>query len=348
MSTKESTQNRPKKNLFGWLLSWGKSGSASPAGGRVPKDDEQAEAVITHPDKLKSLLQDVAEQEGGVYFRRNERGVSYSCQIKLDEEKPQPTETAKPQPDAETKPQPTETAKPQPLATGKVPPPPPVAKPWQSAAKKAEATEPVEPLLILHNLVPSPDEQKMQPGQELTVMFASRGWHYRADLVVRSALATGWVVSYPERLTKVGRQREYFRILTTDADTCLRVVREAGCYVSDPDLHDVGMGGCSFTIPPDEAPMEVGAKVIINLEWGDLQQEEDRVDTTVEGIVKGKSGKGLYHVAFTGLGELTEATMLLGQLVAFIQAQRLSQRGEKDSMNDKRDHETIKETKKGT
>lgn len=254
--------------------------------------EENIELVITDPNKLKKILSYIMEGEGSVHFRRNERGGSYYCQIKLINGNKDPLldETIRPQ---------------------------------MTSTSKTDPDKQTEAFLIVHNIVPLPDERQMQPQQNITIMFSFYGWHYRADVVVLSSTTDGWILSYPDRLTKIGKQRDCFRATVNNTDTCIYVIREAGCYVEDPDVQDVGMGGCSFMASPDEATMAIGSRINISLEWGDTPEERNTLD--VGGLIRSKSGNGLYHVAFTGIGPLTKEATLLGNLVASLQTKRLSQ-----------------------
>lgn len=258
-------------------------------------EEEEVERVITDPDKLKKVLSHMMEGEGSVYFRRNERGGAYHCQIQLTHGNRDPS------------------------LDGTV-------RSSISLTGKTNLAEQAKPLLVVHNITPSPDPRQMEPGQNITIMFSFYGWHYRADVVVHAPATEGWVLSYPDRLTKIGRQRDCFRAVVNNHETCIYVIREAGCDVADPEIRDVGMGGCSFMPSPEEATMSIGSRIQITLEWDDPPEERNTV--TVEGIIKAKSGNGLYHVVFTGLGALTKEAKLLGHLVAFLQTKRLSQTGE--------------------
>ncbi|MEO5334790.1 MAG: hypothetical protein H7839_22480 [Magnetococcus sp. YQC-5] len=254
--------------------------------------EEEVEPVITDPNKLKKILSHVMKGEGIAYFRRNERGELYHCQIRLDNENQFINFD--------------ETAHPKKISKG-----------------QTNSDEQKNPSLIVYDVVPAPKELQMQPKQNITIMFSFYGWHYRADVVVLSPEIDGWVLSYPERLTKIGQQRDCFRAIVNNTDTCVYVIREAGCYVADPAVHDVGIGGCSFMPSPDEANMAIGSKIKITLEWNDPPEERNTVN--VEGIIKAKSGNGLYHVVFVGIGARTKEAMLLGNLVTFLQNVRLCQ-----------------------
>lgn len=290
---KDSKGNRPRKLFLGGTLPWGVSRSTLHPKGVTSGAQEEVGSVITDSEQLKTILLDITEKDECVYFRRHEQGTAYRCQIKVVD-------------DAD-----------------------PPKKPKMAVPRQAEPIKQPKPLLLIHHVVPLPAGQKMEPGQVLTVIFSAQDWHYRGDLVVLSALGDGWKISYPERLIKAGRVRKCFRVLATDTDTCMHIIRASGHAVADADIYDVSMGGCSFLAPPNEPTLEIGSPVQINLEWGDFE-EDVRLGLCVQGVIKAISGNGLlYHVAFADVGESPETESLLEQLVAFVHAQRLNRRRRK-------------------
>ena len=241
MSTNESEENWSNETLLGKVICESKkifgifSGIFSKTGGgqKISKrpdtdpnppnmitDFDQTESIITDPDKINKLISDIYGKEDGVYFRRDERGISYYCQIKSSNEEPQPFRVEKPQP-SRVKPSQSHNIKHQQTK----------AVLWPHASTKAKSEKKPDPLLVIYNMLPVPNKDIMKAGQKLTVMFPSSGWHYRADLSVVSDVDIGLAISYPKKLTKIGRQRECFRAVAIDTDTSIRITREAGCFV---------------------------------------------------------------------------------------------------------------------
>lgn len=294
MSTiKDLKGNRSRKMFLGGTLPWGVCGSNPHSKSVAPSEQEQVESLVTDPEQIKSILLDITEKDECAYFKRCEHGTVYRCQVKIIDDSD------------------------------------PLKKARMTAARQAELAKRSKPLLFIYSIVPLLLPHKMEPGQVLIVIFSAHDWHYRADLVVLSALETGWKISYPERCVKVGRMRKSFRVVATDTDTCMRIVQEAGRSMADPDVCDVSMGGCSFTVPPNEPMLIIGSPININLEWGNFTVEE-RCNVSLQGVIKAVSANGrMYHVAFTDVGESPETESLLEQLMAFVQSQRLNRRRRK-------------------
>ncbi len=265
------------------------------AGQAVSAGQQPVDSVITDPEQIKAILLDVIADKAEIFFKRDGHGSVCHCQMQWERVTPQPSVTGK-----SLRTDPRET------------------KPDKAAA----------PLLHLVHVIPDLETQQMRSGQSLTVIFTWQGWYYRTHLQVAYPAATGWVVSYPTQLLKAGRQRGSLRITTTETDTCLRLTHATGESIPDPDLRDVSMGGCSFMVPPEAASLPIGSRVTVHLEWGELEPSH-RSLLSVGGIIKSRDRDGLYHVAFTELGEEMERFDLLEALLLFVQEQRLNRHSRK-------------------